>query len=49
MIPHNILSMPLSPRKLGKVSRAVEEFKRYVTELLNNERKLIAQGMRGAD
>lgn len=43
VVPHNILSIPFLPKKLPRVSRAVEEFKRHMIGLLSNERKLISQ------
>jgi hypothetical protein len=43
VIPHNILSIPFSPKKLTRVSRAVEEYKRHMIGLLSDERKLISR------
>jgi hypothetical protein len=45
VIPEGILPIPFLAKSFARVSQAVKDYKRY----MNNERKLISQGIRGAD
>jgi cytochrome P450 len=49
VVPESILPMPFLPKSFARVSQAVKDYKRYMIELLNDERKLISEGIRGAD
>ena len=49
VVPESVLPMSSLPKNFARVSQAVKDYKSYMIELLNNERKLISQGIRGAD
>ncbi|KAI9879026.1 MAG: hypothetical protein M1830_009825 [Pleopsidium flavum] len=42
-LPHKILSLPVLPRRLATVGRAIEQFKMYMIEMLEREKQLITQ------
>lgn len=42
IIPKDSLNIPIFPKKLRKLGQAVKEFKRYMEEMLENERTSIA-------
>ena len=43
LLPHRLLSLPMLPKKLANVGRAVEEYKRYMVEMLEQEKELLTQ------
>ena len=41
--PSSILSLPWVPRKLGRIARVSNEFRRYMTHMLEKEKQMISQ------
>jgi len=43
LLPHKLLSFPFLPKKLSDVGQALEEYKRYMVEMIEQEKQLLTQ------
>lgn len=43
LLPHKLLSFPFLPKKLSDLGQALEEYKRYMVEMVEQEKKLLTQ------
>lgn len=48
-LPHRLLTLPLVPKKWAKVAQAVNDFKRHMTSMLENERRMISVQQSGSE
>lgn len=47
LVPPKLLSLPMIPKKWAHIGQATRDFRRYMTNTLNEERRLLDQGKPG--